>query len=123
MATKPGKLHRPLIYILLFTTHFSISCGSSIPAFNFTKTGERVCGGSEPAECGSAAVEVEAESSRRVLAMARKYISYDTLRRDMVPCMRPGASYYSCRSAPVNHYHRGCEAITRCARDTSDVRT
>ncbi|XP_028767352.1 protein RALF-like 24 [Neltuma alba] len=59
---------------------------------------------------------MDSESNRRILAMQKKYISYDTLRRDMVPCDRPGASYYNCQARPANRYRRGCEVITTCAR-------
>ncbi|KAG2317298.1 hypothetical protein Bca4012_068189 [Brassica carinata] len=63
------------------------------------------------------------EISRRVMIMRKQYISYGTLRRDMVPCQKPGASYYACRSGQANSYGRGCNVITRCARDTSDIKT
>ncbi|KAJ4881645.1 Protein RALF-like 31 [Raphanus sativus] len=63
------------------------------------------------------------EISRRVLIAQKRYIGYETLRRDMVPCQKPGASYYDCRSGQANSYGRGCETITRCARDTSDIAT
>ncbi|KAL0715883.1 hypothetical protein Bca4012_065205 [Brassica carinata] len=63
------------------------------------------------------------EISRRVLMAQKRYIGYETLRRDMVPCQKPGASYYDCRSGQANSYGRGCETITRCARDTSDITT
>lgn len=54
------------------------------------------------------------ESSRRILATNR-YISYNALRRDSIPCSRRGASYYNCRpGAQANPYSRGCSAITRC---------
>lgn len=54
------------------------------------------------------------ESNRRILATNR-YISYNALRRDSVPCSRRGASYYNCRpGAYANPYSRGCSAITRC---------
>jgi hypothetical protein len=59
---------------------------------------------------------MDSESNRRVLAMQKKYISYDTLKRDMVPCDRPGASYYNCHRRQANPYSRGCEVITACAR-------
>ncbi|GFP85691.1 protein ralf-like 31 [Phtheirospermum japonicum] len=49
--------------------------------------------------------------------LQKRYISYDTLRRHMVPCDKPGASYYNCRTPGVaNSYSRGCQVITRCAR-------
>ncbi|KFK36285.1 hypothetical protein AALP_AA4G102800 [Arabis alpina] len=63
------------------------------------------------------------EISRRLLMAQKRYIGYETLRRDMVPCQKPGASYYDCRSGQANSYNRGCETITRCARDTSDITT
>ncbi|KAL4386385.1 hypothetical protein GQ457_09G016260 [Hibiscus cannabinus] len=67
--------------------------------------------------------EMESESNRRVLVMQRKYISYETLRRDMVPCANPGASYYDCNGGhQANGYNRGCEVITRCARGIKERR-
>ncbi|RVW40381.1 Protein RALF-like 24 [Vitis vinifera] len=61
-------------------------------------------------------------SSRRVLVMQKKYISYETLKKDMIPCARPGASYYNCRaSGEANPYNRGCEVITGCARGVRDI--
>ncbi|XP_072950389.1 protein RALF-like 33 [Typha angustifolia] len=64
-------------------------------------------------------MEMDSEANRRVLWATRKrYISYDALRGDVVPCSRPGISYYNCRALPrVNTYSRGCEIITDCARD------
>ncbi|KAI3523592.1 hypothetical protein L1887_01828 [Cichorium endivia] len=63
---------------------------------------------------------MESEVSRRVLLMGRRYISYETLRRDVIPCGTPGASYYNCKrngNGVANPYNRGCEIITMCARD------
>ncbi|KAL1197190.1 Protein RALF-like 24 [Cardamine amara subsp. amara] len=62
------------------------------------------------------------EISRRVMMMRKQYISYETLRRDMVPCQKPGASYYACRSGQANSYNRGCNIITRCVRDSNDIK-
>nr|AFK34833.1 unknown [Lotus japonicus] len=60
---------------------------------------------------------MDSETNRRILAMQqKKYISYETLKRDMVPCDRAGASYYNCHARPANHYNRSCEVITACAR-------
>ncbi|XVF84567.1 hypothetical protein PTKIN_Ptkin17bG0047300 [Pterospermum kingtungense] len=67
--------------------------------------------------------EMESESNRRVLMMQRRYISYETLRRDMVPCSKPGASYYDCNAGQAHPYNRGCEVITRCARGIKDIKT
>ncbi|XP_021888932.1 protein RALF-like 24 [Carica papaya] len=66
--------------------------------------------------------EMDSETSRRVLLMQKKYISYETLKRDMVPCIRPGASYYDCQAGVANPYNRGCEMITRCARGIKDIK-
>ncbi|XP_004229189.1 rapid alkalinization factor [Solanum lycopersicum] len=58
---------------------------------------------------------MESESSRRMLAYRRRYISYGALSSNRVPCSRRGASYYNCRpGAQANPYQRGCSAITRC---------
>ncbi|PIN08458.1 hypothetical protein CDL12_18963 [Handroanthus impetiginosus] len=80
---------------------------------------KRACAG-KIGECSTIAMEEEmmdSESNRRVLVMQKRYISYDTLKRDLVPCDRPGASYYNCKGHGVaNSYGRGCEMITRCAR-------
>ncbi|XVF29012.1 hypothetical protein REPUB_Repub15cG0083400 [Reevesia pubescens] len=67
--------------------------------------------------------EMESESNRRALMMQRRYISYETLRRDTVPCAKPGASYYDCNAGQANPYNRGCEVITRCARGIKDIQT
>ncbi|KAL3619975.1 hypothetical protein CASFOL_034887 [Castilleja foliolosa] len=65
---------------------------------------------------------MDSESNRRILYMQKRYISYDTLRRDMVPCDKPGASYYNCKSPGVaDSYTRGCDIITRCARVADGV--
>ncbi|AES71939.1 protein RALF-like 22 [Medicago truncatula] len=66
---------------------------------------------------------MDSESNRRVLAMQKKYISYDTLKRDMVPCDRPGASYYNCHRRQANPYSRGCEVITACVRGAQEINT
>ncbi|KAK4258205.1 hypothetical protein QN277_007678 [Acacia crassicarpa] len=76
---------------------------------------KRACTGSI-GQCLSLTTMMDSESHRRILEMQKKYISYGTLRRDMVPCDTPGASYYSCQAKPANPYHRGCEVITTCAR-------
>ena len=115
-----------LFIVLLFLhTHLKICNGVSVLG-NSLKTSEidpttrRVCDG----EIGECTAEMDSESNRRVLVMNRGFISYETLKRDLVPCSRPGASYYNCRAAgEANPYHRGCEVITACARDISDIKT
>ncbi|XP_062197421.1 rapid alkalinization factor 23-like [Phragmites australis] len=66
-------------------------------------------------------MEMDSEAHRRLLWEAttgRRYISYDALRGDVVPCSRPGVPYYNCRiMTTANPYTRGCESITRCRDD------
>ncbi|CAH8305369.1 unnamed protein product [Eruca vesicaria subsp. sativa] len=67
------------------------------------------------AECiGAEEEEMDSEINRRILATT-KYISYQSLKRNSVPCSRRGASYYNCQNgAQANPYSRGCSAIARC---------
>ncbi|KAK7359306.1 hypothetical protein VNO77_01261 [Canavalia gladiata] len=68
--------------------------------------------------------EMDSETNRRVLgAVQHRYISYETLKRDMVPCDRSGASYYNCHARQANPYNRGCEIITGCARGVQGIKT
>ncbi|GLJ12127.1 hypothetical protein SUGI_0184890 [Cryptomeria japonica] len=67
---------------------------------------------------------MESDVQGRLLRRVRYYISYGALAANRVPCSpRSGRSYYTrnCHRArgPVNPYHRGCSAITRCRRYTS----
>ncbi|KAG2314512.1 hypothetical protein Bca52824_017634 [Brassica carinata] len=102
-----------LLSILIIQTHFPISDATAeIDAMLARNT---LIGEDEEL--------MPSEISRRVLMAQKRYIGYETLRRDMVPCQKPGASYYDCRSGQANSYGRGCETITRCARDTSDITT
>ncbi|KAK9092586.1 hypothetical protein Syun_027497 [Stephania yunnanensis] len=64
-------------------------------------------------------VGLEGEDVRRSLAGRPRYISYDALKRNQVPCNRRGQSYYGCgRASQANPYRRGCSKITRCQRNT-----
>lgn len=96
--------------LLLILTHFSICNGSSVLDLNALK------GSETDVKVGDCITEPEmdSETNRRVLAMQKKYISYETLKKDLVPCARPGASYYNCHAVAANPYNRGCEVITRC---------
>lgn len=61
---------------------------------------------------------MESESARRTLAQDT-YISYEALKKNIVPCNRRGASYYACSAhEKVNPYTRGCSRLTLCARNT-----
>ncbi|KAF2299981.1 hypothetical protein GH714_006540 [Hevea brasiliensis] len=109
-------MSKPTLYLLglLFLhTHFTICSGVSVPGLNSLENSEidamvrRGC----TRKIGDCLEEPEMESeiSRRVLVMQKKYISYETLKRDMVPCSKPGASYYDCHAGEANPYSRGCE--------------
>ncbi|KAG6393042.1 hypothetical protein SASPL_147272 [Salvia splendens] len=101
---------KPQLCALLFL-HFLICGGVSLSDLNSGELAGNI------SDCAAEEELVDSESDRRALLMRRRYISYDTLRRDLVPCDRPGASYYNCKAAGVaNSYSRGCEMITRCAR-------
>ncbi|KAL2238962.1 UNVERIFIED_CONTAM: Rapid alkalinization factor [Sesamum indicum] len=69
------------------------------------------------AECmadGTGEFEMDSEVNRRILATTR-YISYNALQANNVPCSRRGASYYNCRpGAEANPYTRSCSAATQC---------
>ncbi|KAJ8633369.1 hypothetical protein MRB53_026705 [Persea americana] len=63
---------------------------------------------------------MDSEINRRVLwARGQRFISYDALKNDRIPCSRRGHSYYNCRrNIRANPYRRGCSVITRCYRFT-----
>ncbi|XP_016647351.1 PREDICTED: protein RALF-like 24 isoform X1 [Prunus mume] len=119
---RPNPMLISYLSLLLIHTHFSICNGVSAFDLNSLKGSGidgmvgagRACN-QKIGECLTEP-EMESETSRRVLAMQKKYISYETLRRDLVPCGKPGASYYNCHAVAANPYSRGCEVITRCAR-------
>ncbi|TKY47819.1 RALF 24 [Spatholobus suberectus] len=106
--------------LVLFHAHLRSCNGLSFVDLNSFKHNEmdvmtkRVCTKSI-GECLTEP-EMDSETNRRVLVMQKKYISYDTLKRDMVPCDNAGASYYNCHARRANPYNRGCEVITACAR-------
>lgn len=65
--------------------------------------------------CDDSEMDYDSEITRRILAPKKKYISYDSLNKNTVPCSKRGASYYNCKAgAQANPYSRGCSAITRC---------
>ncbi|PON95480.1 Rapid alkalinization factor [Trema orientale] len=114
--------------LILIQTHFSISNGVSVLDLNSLKINEigrmeqRVCSQKKIGDCLSE-LEMDSEINRRVLAMQKRYISYETLKRDMVPCARAGAPYYNCHVGPANPYSRGCEVITGCRGTIHDINT
>jgi len=62
---------------------------------------------------------IHEDMHRRNLAGSKRYISYDALKQDSIPCKHRGNSYYGC-GAPgkANPYSRGCSKITNCERIT-----
>ncbi|CAI0407498.1 unnamed protein product [Linum tenue] len=49
----------------------------------------------------------------------QRYITYEALRANSIPCGWRGNSYYDCDAHKrVNPYRRGCTAATRCFRYT-----
>nr|GMD63080.1 protein RALF-like 24 [Ipomoea batatas]GMD65805.1 protein RALF-like 24 [Ipomoea batatas] len=119
-----------LLSLLFLNSQLSLCGGASVMGLNPVKGSDfdvmvkRGCVGKSN-ECTAMAVEEEemdSESNRRVLLMRKRYISYETLRRDLVPCDMPGASYYNCKGpGKANTYNRGCEIITRCARAVNGI--
>ncbi|URD93548.1 Rapid ALkalinization Factor (RALF) [Musa troglodytarum] len=66
-------------------------------------------------------LEMNSEENRRLLwtVTEKKYISYEALKGDVVPCSKPGVPYYNCRSFPkANPYSRGCQIISGCRGDS-----
>lgn len=133
MKENPMATVSLLLFLLHLHTHLSICNGLvSVSVVGLNSVGgngieaipRRGCG-EEVGQCLGEEMDWEWEtSSRRVLIAPKKYISYETLRKDMTPCDRPGASYYNCRAAgEANPYTRGCEVITGCARDVRDIKT
>ncbi|CAN7093903.1 unnamed protein product [Brassica rapa subsp. narinosa] len=60
---------------------------------------------------------MDSDTNRRQLARGRRYIGYDALKKNNVPCNRRGRSYYDCKKRRRNNpYRRGCSAITHCYR-------
>ena len=118
-------LSLPLVFL---QTHLPFSNGFSVADFNLLKHSEidvitkRVCTEKSIGECLTEP-EIDSENNRRFLAMQNKrYISCDTLKRDLVPCDRAGASYYNCHARQANPHNRGCEVITRCPRDINGIK-
>lgn len=113
--------------LVFIYTHLTICHGLSVVDLNLLKHSEidvitkRVCTKSI-GECLTEP-EMDSESNRRILATQKRFISYETLRRDMIPCERAGASYYNCHARQANPYNRGCEVITGCARGIQGIKT
>ncbi|XP_042385968.1 rapid alkalinization factor-like [Zingiber officinale] len=66
-------------------------------------------------------LELSSEESRRLLwaATEKKYISYEALKGDVVPCSEPGVPYYNCHVFPrASPYTRGCQIISGCRGDS-----
>ncbi|KAI3693519.1 hypothetical protein L1987_76463 [Smallanthus sonchifolius] len=110
-----------LLLLNLVISAFLLSMSPTVAAsggdeFSWISTQGAGCRGSV-AECmAGGEIEMESESSRRILA-ASNYISYGALQGNNVPCSQRGASYYNCQAGgQANPYQRGCSTITRCRR-------
>ena len=121
-ANNPISVTIPLI-LLMVQTHLRICNGVSVLELNSLELGgKRLCSSSgNIEECFNGGFEMDSEINRRVLTMQKRYISYETLRRDMIPCGRAGAPYYNCHVGPANPYSRGCEVITGCRGTIKDI--
>ncbi|XP_038876152.1 uncharacterized protein LOC120068449 [Benincasa hispida] len=84
-------------------------------------------GAPEYAFWGSSTPTATIEDNRRLLFQygfaykypRNRYLSYEALRKNNVPCGHRGRSYYDCNQhQKANPYRRGCTAITGCARFT-----
>ncbi|XP_019440241.1 PREDICTED: protein RALF-like 19 [Lupinus angustifolius] len=63
---------------------------------------------------------MSSESIRRTLQGRRRYIGYNSMRANQVPCGNRGRSYYNCQQrGRANPYRRGCTKITNCARNVN----
>ncbi|XP_020252238.1 rapid alkalinization factor-like [Asparagus officinalis] len=111
----------PTAILLLFFFTFSIDLSSCSSNFQFDAELQVSADGCSRENVG----ECLEMSSKRILWAAtavggggkKRYISYEALRRDNVPCNRPGMPYYNCHALPkANPYTRGCSVITGCAR-------
>ncbi|OIW20580.1 hypothetical protein TanjilG_15385 [Lupinus angustifolius] len=61
---------------------------------------------------------LDSEVNRRTLRGRSRYIGYNSLRANQVPCGNRGRSYYNCQQrGRANPYRRGCTAVTHCARN------
>ncbi|URE12342.1 Rapid ALkalinization Factor (RALF) [Musa troglodytarum] len=93
--------------------------------FGINNTAERVavklpCNG-RVGGCLMEEVEMSSEENRRLLwsVTGKRYISYEALRRDAVPCTRPGLPYHSCHASPwANPCSRGCQIVSVCRGDS-----
>ncbi|KAE9591727.1 putative rapid ALkalinization Factor [Lupinus albus] len=49
-----------------------------------------------------------------------RYIGYNSLTANKVPCGQRGRSYYNCQQrGRANPYRRACTAVTHCARNVN----
>ncbi|XP_077251598.1 protein RALF-like 24 [Tasmannia lanceolata] len=125
-TTRPFSLMKISLGLLLLETHLMLCRGMYVFEPNSYMKSEvkvvvkRDCIGNMGGGCfWDEEMEMDSEINRRILATQNKYISYEALRRDVVPCSKPGNSYYNCHgTGKANPYTRGCQVITGCARDT-----
>ncbi|KAK9138471.1 hypothetical protein Sjap_009065 [Stephania japonica] len=117
-----------ILFNLLILLHTQIFTCNGVPVFESTSLGnkgmevmvKRSCIGNKGLclweNVMESEMEMDSEINKRVLLMQpKKYISYQSLKKDFVPCTTPGAPYYNCHQVGnANPYHRGCEMISEC---------
>ncbi|KAL8236230.1 hypothetical protein R6Q59_017311 [Mikania micrantha] len=114
ISTKLLLLH--LLIAAFILSSLNISPAAAGDEFSWMSKPIGGCSGSIADCMASGEMEMESESTRRILATSN-YISYGALQGNNVPCSQRGASYYNCRSGgQANPYQRGCSTITRCQR-------
>lgn len=105
-----------LLHLLIISAVILRPMAASTNDFNWLPKNGGECSGSIAKCMVGDELEMESESTRRILATTN-YISYGALQGNNVPCSQRGASYYNCRSGgQANPYQRGCSTITRCQR-------
>ncbi|XP_073003276.1 probable hexosyltransferase MUCI70 [Typha latifolia] len=116
-----------LLLLLFFIAFFAASSVTAdlhwgLTSFDIHEAASPVCNGLS-GECAADDLDeanILPEVTRRGLSSRTRFISYDALKRDRVPCGRRGTSYYNCNNRRrINPYRRGCSAITRCASHIS----
>ncbi|CAF2160330.1 unnamed protein product [Brassica rapa] len=107
-----GGVKLLLIFGLLILAMVATSVNATYPLTKSCINGQGCIGDDDELES-----LMDSETNRRQLARGRRYIGYDALKKNNVPCNRRGRSYYDCKKRRRNNpYRRGCSAITHCYR-------
>ncbi|EPS62616.1 hypothetical protein M569_12176, partial [Genlisea aurea] len=108
-----GKLVCVIAAAILLLSDFSAGADPELWVMGPLNSGG--CKGTVGECLGGGEFELDSETNRRRVLFTRRYIGYDALQKDAVPCALRGAPYYNCRQGgQANPYYRSCNAITRC---------